>query len=203
LALYWILGALAVVVLVVTFLARGQGIELGPGRDRRKPPRTIGVPALGGLILLVLLLLGGAIWLVDYLVVTDEERIVDAIQEMAEGARTRDAERILRHISEDFQGPPGGNKKGFEQLIRHHIEHSGVTDLVVWDFSFPEDSNQQTATTKNVLFYAKVKGSMLGGTELFYLVDATFRLDGDKRWRLERFLLKNPAVPTDILPVPY
>lgn len=200
--LYVILGAVALVVLVLAWMNRDKSVPLGSRADRRKPPRTINAFALGGLIVLAIALLAGGVRLIDYLTVSEQEKIILSVTEMAEGAKAHDTERVFREVSESFQGAPRGNKKELKESARQYIEHGGVTDVTVWEFEFPEGVAAEKGTAK-VQFFAKVKGGLLGGREdLFWLVDAVYCLDPDKKWRLRSFVLKNPA-NGDIVPVPY
>lgn len=200
--IYVILGAVALVVLVLAWMNRDKSVPLGSGGDRRKPPCTINAFALGGLVVLVLALLAGGVRLIDYLVVTEQEKIIRSVQELADGVKAHDTERVFREVSESFQGAPRGNKKEFKEFARQYIDHGGVTDVTVWEFDFPEGVSADKGTAR-VEFLAKVKGGLMGGRDdLFWRVDAVYCLDPDKKWRLRSFVLKNPA-NNDIVPVPY
>src|SRR5262245_49935322 len=170
---YSILGALALVVLAAAWMNRDRAIPLGSSKDRRKEPRTINALALGGIALLVLALLAGVVRLIDYLVLTDQEQIVLAVQETAHDIPSRDTERVFRHVSDSFAIPGFPSKKDFKEFARGYIERGEVQEVVVWDFSF-EDVSPGTGTG-TVSFLVKVKGSILGTRQdLFYRCEAKF-----------------------------
>jgi hypothetical protein len=50
----------------------------------------------------------GAVWLIDYFVVTDREQVEESTREILAGADTKDMERIKKHLSPQFES--GGVK---------------------------------------------------------------------------------------------
>jgi hypothetical protein len=198
---YAVLGALALLAGVVAWSSRDVRIPLGSSRDRRKAPRTVSALLLGGLAILVLALLAGGVWLTDRLVETDEEQIEHAVREMAEGARTRDVDRVFRHVSESFRSRQGNDKERFKDFARQHINH-GIEDVPVWDFHFEDVSRPKR--TASVSFLFKVKGVRIGRAQEFSArCEAKFHLDPDGQWRLQSFQLLNPVTPSDTIPVPF
>jgi hypothetical protein len=200
---YSALGGLALLVIVLGWMNRDRAIPIGSAKDPRKVPRAVGVLPLSVLIVVLLALLAAGVRLIDYLIVTDREQIEQAVREMAGGVKTRDLERIFRNVSDTYQGPPGSDKKGVREYVRRHLEQGEVTSIEVWDFSFPEEVSPAQGTAK-VQFYAKPRGRLMGARDdLYYLVEATFHYDADKRWRLQQFTVRNPAAPSEILPLPH
>jgi hypothetical protein len=198
---YAVLGALALVAGVAAWSGRDLRIPLGSSKDRRRPPRTVGALTLGGVVVLVLVLLAGGVWLTDLLVETDEEQIEHAVREMAEGARTRDVDRVFRHVSDSFRSPQGNDKERFKDFARRQMEH-GIEDVPVWDFLF-EDVSRSTRTA-TVSFLFKVKGIRIARSQEFSArCEAKFCLDPDGQWRLQSFQLLNPVTPSDTIPVPF
>jgi hypothetical protein len=199
---YAILGALALVVLALAWMNRDWMIPLGSRRGRRREPRTINALSLGGIVITVVSALAGGVFLIDHLVVTDEEQIVEAVQEMADRVTRRDTEGVFRHVSETFRSPQGHDKRAFKEFARRYIDSGEVTNVRVWEFRF-EGDNPRSKQLAKVFFYAKADASSLGSRQgLFYLVEADFCLDPDGKWRLKWFQFRNPAAHGDIIPGP-
>ncbi|HXG11247.1 MAG TPA: hypothetical protein VNK04_15925 [Gemmataceae bacterium] len=199
---YAILGALALVVLIAAWMNRDRFIPIELVRDRRKEPRTINALALGGILVALLAVLAGLVALIDYLVVTDQEQIVRIIEEMADGVRSRDTERVFRHVSESFSAR-GRGKKEFREFARRYIESGEVTDVVVWEFRFEGEEPRANKLAK-VFFYAKARANIRGSRQdPFYLVEADFCLDPDGQWRLKWFQFRNPVAHGEVVPGPY
>jgi hypothetical protein len=138
------------------------------------------------------LLLAGAVWLIDFLVVTEREKLNATVASMGRALRALDTDRVFQHISESFEY--GGMKKaGFQETVRRGIRQFQVQDLQIWNVEI-RDLNPEKRTAK-VEFNAKAKGNWSGGAD-YYLVEADFALEPDGQWRMRHFTLHNPFANT-------
>jgi len=145
----------------------------------------------------VVLLLVGGVWLLDFLVVTEREKLMTSVRAMGARIQALDVDGAFRHISDDYNGT-GGNKEQFRQYCKQGLTRFGVTDLKVWDESVVEMSDDQR--TARVEFMAKGVGSL---GQALWLVRANFFRNDDGQWRLRNFTLHNPAANTnEALPLP-
>ncbi len=137
--------------------------------------------------------LAGAVGLVDYLVVTEHEQIVQHLVLMAEAASRRDLDRVFGHISKDFQHG-SLDKAAFRQAAERAIRRHNVRDVRIWDLE-PSEIDSQTRTAR-IAFKVKVDSDFSRGAD-FYLCRAEFVLDADGHWRLKGFQIFNPFVNTE------
>lgn len=126
--------------------------------------------------------------LLDYFVVTDQEKIVASIQVMANGVATRDIDGIFAHVSTRFR-LQGIDKAGFRRWAEARIRQEDVTSIRVWDFSKGEVDRDRSMAT--IEFLVKGHGGWVRGGE-FFRCKATFLLDPDNEWRLSGFELFQP-----------
>lgn len=198
---YVVLGALALIVLPISWMNRDRSIALGSSKDKRREPRTINALILGALVIGFLLLLAGVARLIDHLVVSDHEQIELSVREMAGAVVAGDTERVFRQVSERFLSPNHRDKKAFREFARQYIDKGQVQDIVVWDFRFEQPASRQSRSG-TVFFLVKVRGDIVQThQDLFYRVEAKYRLDEDNRWRMEGFQLMDP-VANQVIPLP-
>src|SRR5262245_25949734 len=84
----------------------------------------------------VVLALAVLVRLLDCLVVTDYERAVLNVQEMAGSVKKKDVERIFTMVSDRFE-VRGVDKKRFRAWVERRIQGADVTELKVWEFERP------------------------------------------------------------------
>lgn len=169
---YWILGVLAVGLAVGWWVTRQRKYLVGLGA----------VAALAGLV-----------WLLDFLVVTDSEKIVLAVKDMAAGVETRDTNRIFSHISNDFHLPMW-DKKAFREMAEEHIRNGDLNHLSVGDFE-PTDVSRAKRKGR-MAFSVKPRGRLFSGSE-YFLCRADFVLEDDGQWRMVGLEVFNPFVETN------
>ena len=146
--------------------------------------------------------LAALVALLDYLIVTDFERMQLHVKDMAGAVATKDVDRIFSHISPDFR-KGGADKKLFRGLVQQAIKSGEVTELAVWEFErgdFAPDNKHA-----KVLFLVKGRGPHLGQKEYLRCV-ATFVLEPDGQWRMTTYELTDPITakgePIDIPGLP-
>jgi hypothetical protein len=148
--------------------------------NTRKRAYLVGIGAV--------LLLAGVVWLIDFLVVTERERLVKTVNTMGRAVQALDVDGVFRHLSEDFEFG-GMRKAAFQESVRRGVRLYDVREMQIWDVQVPEVSAEKR--TARVEFNAKVRGNWSGGEE-FYLVKAEFVLEPDQQWRMRRFTLHKP-----------
>jgi hypothetical protein len=172
---YLVLGTFAVIFLVAYWVTR-------------KKRFLIGVGAMAAL--------GGIVWLIDFLVVTDHEQIVASVEEMANGVRAKDANRIFGHVSDEFR-LGGLNKAGLRSRADGILARGDLQDVRVWDFQHAE-INRPAADrpTATIVFKFKPIGNV-APEDTFYRCRANFVLEADGKWRMTSFEIFNPFVDTE------
>jgi len=164
------------------------------GRDRRV------LAALGGVAgaLILLFLISGLVRLVGGK--TDQELIVEAIEDMAAGVRAQDLDRIFAHVSDTFDLDSTTTKPMLREFARRKFDNGDVTDILVWDFGHAvvipaRDGAPATAT---IHFKVKPKAE---GIEGYWECDAVFVKEPDGQWRLQSFKVFLPQ-HKDPMPIP-
>ena len=82
-------------------------------------------------------LIAVAVWIVAKVGQTDSKRIQDLVEEMSQGVREGNAERIFQHISRTVQFH-GMGLADFRSLAEGHLKRGRARDVEVSKFSFPE-----------------------------------------------------------------
>jgi hypothetical protein len=159
--------------------------------NRRKRSYLFGIAGV--------LLLAGVVWLIDFLVVTERERLAATVKSMGQAVKAMDVDRVFQHISDSFESS-GLKKSAFQEVVRRNVRVYEAREMQIWDVEIKElDAEKRTA---NVEFLAKVRGNWSGGEE-FYLVRAEFVLEADGQWRMRHFTLHKPYADTrDPLSIP-
>ncbi len=142
---------------------------------------AMGLTLIGFLALVVLLL--------SLLVDTDHKRIRRAIQEMSDGVKEKDVDKIFSHVSERFN-LAGQTKEGYRPVVESYLRHGDITEVPAWDFELAKVSREKKVAT--IEFMIKPKGTMTQGVG--YRCLATFSLDPDRRWRLQTFAVFEPHI---------
>jgi hypothetical protein len=186
---YLVLGLLALALGAIWWINRGEDYgkkKLGwlQGlKARRLTPNqccAMGLTVIG--------FLGVIIWPLSLLVVTDHERICQAIGEMSGGVEKKDVPKIFSHVSEQFN-LAGRTKESYRQEVERLIRIGEITEVAAWDFEQAKVSRQMKEAT--IEFKVKPKGTTTG-REPFYRCRATFSLDPDGQWRLRTFVVFEP-----------
>lgn len=171
-SVYLLLGILAFGFLAAFWLKRQRKYLIGVG---------------------LMALLAGLVWLVDYLIVTDREQILQHLGVMAEAGSRRDLERVFRHISKDFQHGTL-DKAAFRQAAERVMRRFNVRNIRIWDLEPGEIARE--ARSGKIAFKVKVQSDLTRETD-FFLCRAEFVLDPDGQWRMKGFQIFNPLVNTD------
>jgi hypothetical protein len=149
----------------------------------RKPRYVIALAVVAGLFLLV--------WLLSTLIDTDSKQIQRALDEMTAAVKDRKPEKILWHISDDFQLDGRISKSSFGKLAEKYMQSGEVEAVAVWSLDVHDLSKAERKAT--VTFKAKPRGNVFRGNEVFN-VKALFVLEPDGQWRLKDFKLYLPTV---------
>src|SRR5262245_48630629 len=75
----------------------------------------------------VIAVLAALVALLDFLIVTDFERMQLNVKEMSGAVAKKDVDRIFSHISDRFQ-MAGRDKKGFRGWVQDRIKNGDVTE---------------------------------------------------------------------------
>lgn len=145
----------------------------------------LGKYAIGLVVVLVLIVV---VMLLDHFIVTDRERIVKHVQDMANAVARKDADTIFSHTSDKFE-LGRLNRKEWRSFVESAIRSGEVKDVRVWEFE-PGDLSREKRTTE-VTFLAKLSGTGIR-EGAFYRCVATFVLDDDGQWRMSGFKLYDP-----------
>jgi hypothetical protein len=165
--IYVVLGFVAAALLVGLWMTRKRGFAL----------------ALGGTIVAAFL-----VWLLTFLIPTDQSRIVGAIRDMSAAVPAKDTNRIFSHISDQFRYS-GMGKEAFRAFVDHHLKNGDVEEVLA--DSFEKAQVSRADRTAVIEFNVKPKGNATGDT-LFYYCKARFVLDPDNQWRLKGFEVFKP-----------
>jgi hypothetical protein len=182
----WLIDDPTLVYMMLAIVAIGLAVGWWRTRQRKL--------ALGAGIAVLLI---GVVWLLCFLIPTDAKKIAHALQEMSDGVRAHDLDRIFSQVSDQFQqGPPtfGGSldKAAFRQRSEGIIQDRSVEEVPIWDIKVEKLSRQERSA--QVVCSAKPKGNWTSGA--FYIIRSQFVLDADGQWRMKGFEVCNPAVNT-------
>lgn len=186
----WLVEAPTFLYLILGLAGIALGAILWVRQERKF---AVALVVVAGLIFLV--------WLLDFLIVTDRERLILHVKEMAGNVRQKDVDRIFSHISDSFHAGIS-DKKSFRVWVEYTMHSRDVTELKVWDFE-PGDVSRIQKIGK-LQFLVKGKGDLVR-EELYFRCQATFVLDPDGQWRLQSFELSDPMKDPgkDRLPLPF
>lgn len=146
----------------------------------RKRKYAVAVGALLGLIALA--------WLIAYFLPTDRKAIEAAINDMAAGVRSRNADQIFAHFAKDFRFRTM-NKKDFQQRAEPLIRGAIVSDILIIGYDKVDIS--RGSKKAELEFRVKPIGGVSEG--LFYVCRARFVLEDDGQWRMQTFDLYPPV----------
>jgi hypothetical protein len=175
---WWHLGLLALAAVILAFV----------WWIHRRQELLIALAVVSALIALLCI--------VSWLVITDKQRIENALYDMADAVTDNRPDDVIPHLAEQFQFV-GANRtltKGqVRDAIKAGIELYGVEGVRIFNFEF-EDFSRQAGIAK-VKFNLRVflKGGR--GLEIFQC-RAQFILE-DGKWRMKTLEFFNPIVKTD------
>jgi hypothetical protein len=147
----------------------------------------------------VALLLAMGYYLLDRAVETDREQIESRVRAMAASVQHSDLDAVFRHVSDQFRSPGGRDKAEFVSLARQFRRSNQVTEVVVWDFQFPEPVKRHNSTAR-ALFQVKSRGSI---HDVLARCDARFDFSPEHGWRLVGFELFDPVKDNERMPFPF
>jgi hypothetical protein len=174
--IYWMLGVLAVLLLLVWWRVRKRPVLLAAG---------------------VVAALAVVYFGLSFLVETPRAQIVRKVQEMAGAVKARDADTIFKHIAKDFKfrGQDRATFRGYVEMV---LKRGLIDDLVIYDEEFPAGGDERT---RPVTFMAKPKSAALGDQPA-YPVTATFVREADGQWRMQGFEVYNPVAGKQKMDIP-
>jgi hypothetical protein len=121
---------------------------------------------------------------------TSNKRIRRAIQEMSDGVKEGNIDKIFSHISDQFQ-LMGMSKATFRREVESRRNRGDVTEVAVWGFEEPEFTKDKKEA--KIEFRIKPKGSVVQVQTGFRCL-ATFVRDPDGQWRLKTFSVSEPHI---------
>ncbi len=186
-SVYVLLSAIAAILLYQWWLRRHPKL------------RRHGRIYLGGAALLLLLAIG--FHALDRFVETDREQIEARVKRMAAAVQANDLDGAFQFISDQFRSPGGRSKADFLALAKSYRRTGTVTEVVVWDFQFPQQMLRESASGR-VTFQVKARGD-LGRDLLFARCEADFDFNESAGWRLRSFQLFQPHTVSERLHFPY
>lgn len=130
--------------------------------------------------------------LLDHLIESDREQMIRKVQEISDGVRARDFDRVFRHVSDDFRRG-GFDKAQFRKYAEDVSRHRNVTEFQAWGF-VPGDVSRQKHRGE-LEFFFKIRGNWSAGNE-YFLARTAWHLDSDGEWRLQTFEVFNPYSDT-------
>jgi hypothetical protein len=175
LSVYVFLGALAVLLLIAWWQNRWAWCLAGVG---------------------ILLVLIGLYWLLDRLVETDREEITRKVEELAAAVRQKRLNAAFEHVSDQFRSPSGMTKQQFRDGAEREIHRYEITEIVVWDFEYPERPSREKGTAR-ASFRFKVKGSF--GDFIEHRCEPVFVYEPPRGWRLKSFKIFRPMPNEEVL----
>lgn len=160
---YLILGSLGIVFLVAVVVTGRIKFSIGAG--------VVVVLALG-------------VWLLDYLVETDGEKIERATLALAEAAETGDIDRLAACISPEFN-IDGMDRDELLRLARHQLPPGEKRKITVWGLVVTPSSGGRVFT---ISCNAKFTGTYAGFVSAEYPLSLEFMFmkDTDGEWRVRK-----------------
>lgn len=138
----------------------------------------LGVPAV--------LVLGGLVWLVDYLVETDREQVERKVQELAEAVNAADFAKIESLISPRFYTPMFTSKQHLLDNAKRYLDPQASRRTSFWQLD-----TRSISSGKSLVVDGNVSASgQYGGYHVegwFGRIELTFLKDEDGQWRIARF----------------
>jgi hypothetical protein len=128
-------------------------------------------------------------FLLDLWVETRGEQVRRKLAEISAAVKTRDTNRVLKHISDSFRGY-GMNRAEFRGYVEEAFKGQWVDEITIWDVDFPSAGRSETEMPVN--FQVKARSGMFG-KEPFGHVRAIFVRDPDGEWRMQSFEVYPPA----------
>jgi hypothetical protein len=133
----------------------------------------------------LLLVVGYAI--LTQIVVTDRQKIEDAIRSAALAVEKKDVTTIDKNLARDFRYR-GITKAKFIELASNAIKNGDAKDIQVWDFTL--DSIDKVKGTAHLTFMAKPHGNFSEAAH--FRVEADLAREADGKWRLVTFEIFKP-----------
>jgi hypothetical protein len=179
----WLVEDPTTVYFILGLAALGLGVAFWVRQERKY---LIGLGIVAALAILVALL--------DHFIVTDYERMVGHVNDIADAIRKKDSARIVSHVTDTFhydqQGSGSGARDRFRKVAEPYLLEGGVTDMAVWDFEPGPMPISRADKKAEITFMVKLHGSE-AGDKPFRCV-SVFVLEPDGEWRIESFRLYTP-----------
>jgi ketosteroid isomerase-like protein len=173
---YWLIGVLAVILLLVWWRTRKHNLLLAAG---------------------AIVALAGVYFLLGQFMETPRKQIERKLHEMAAAVKARDTEGIFKHIAKDFKFRDQ-DRAQFRTYVDNALQHGIVTELVIYDEEWPDGGDDHV---RPVEFKAKPTVPSLGDQPA-YPVTAKFVRESDGQWRLQSFQVYNPISGKEPMNIP-
>ncbi len=135
----------------------------------------------------LLLVVGYAV--LTHVVVTEQKKIIDVVNDCAQAVEKKDAATIERNMAGDFQWFSKNKKTGAEWAA-DKMRNGDITDVKVWDVTV--DSLDKAKGTAHVTCMAKPHGRMSEAAH--FRIEAVFVRESDGKWKVQTFSIFNPFV---------
>jgi ketosteroid isomerase-like protein len=190
-----VLYGLLVLVAVVPLLAAlffPENRTAARGLEKKPPSRRKWFLLVAGIGFLLL----AGLALSDYFFESDREQIKRKLNEMSEGVRNHDMNRVFINVSESFR-VQSADKAALRKVADAGQQSGQVTEIKLSNIEVqPIESGARNATAE---FQVKIEGPQ----QLFFRCRAVFVKDPDGQWRLQSFQVFNPAADMNQpIPVP-
>jgi hypothetical protein len=190
-SLYVVLLIATIIPLFAAFFLRLPAPKRG---EKQKKPATKTILAAISAVAILLLF---ALYTCDRMFESDREQIIRKMNEMSDGVRERNLNRVFNNVSESFRYGTA-NKSQLRQAAEHAQQIGTVDELATWDLNLGEVNKEDAKAT--IEFRFKIKGNAMGENQ--FLCRGHFVRDPDGQWRLAGFEVYPPTGFKDEYRVP-
>ena len=149
-------------------------------------------------IILILLLGAGGIFFWDWLILTDAERVEARIEQIAEGIRTNDPDKVLACLDESFQMEAMGPAE-LHEWHKSVLENMKITRFTV---ERPQEitRDEKDSGLMRTGAASTVELSAFPGQPILVKWELVFRLNGEDDWRLRSVRVFDYNSGTELYP---
>jgi len=122
----------------------------------------------------------------------DRKQLERKTEEMADGLRDQDLDKVFNHVSRDFRYR-SMDKDAMRKAGNGAVRQYGLKDVKVWDIEIVEVDRPN----RRAVVHFNVKGKTNATGKEYLLCKSKWVLDSDGEWRMVTFELYNPVVDTN------